>query len=170
MKKRQPISGYTINLTRSMLVVMLTWCGSAIAGGDDTDLQPYPAAQDGLVRMVLRVPANDDESIRKVEIIVGKILSVDCNRTSFAGTLEHHVVEGWGYPYFVLDQVGGPMSTKMACPPAHENTDEFVKVVGDGFLRRYNSKLPMVVFVPEGFEVRYRIWTAQDDIGQARSE
>jgi ecotin len=31
---------------------------------------------------------------------------------------------------------------------------------GQGFLQRYDSELPVVTYVPEGFEVRYRIWTA----------
>jgi len=159
-----------INRMRSILVTTLIWSCLAVAGGADVDLQPYPAVQDGFVRMVFRVPVIDDESARKVEIIVGKTLSVDCNRTSFGGSLERRVVEGWGYPYFVLEKIGGPMSTMMACPPTHENTDEFVTVVGDGFLQRYNSKLPMVIYVPEGFEVRYRIWAAQDDIGRAGPE
>jgi ecotin len=26
---------------------------------------------------------------------------------------------------------------------------------------RYNSKLPVVVYVPEGLEVRYRLWKAE---------
>ena len=42
-------------------------------------------------------------------------------------------------------------------------------VQGDGFLLRYNSRLPVVVYVPQGFDVRYRIWTAGAQIGQARS-
>jgi ecotin len=146
------------------------WSCLATAGGGDADMQPYPVVQNELVRMVFRLPAIEDESAHKVEIIVGKIQSVDCNRTSFGGSLERRTVEGWGYPYFVLEKVGGPMSTMMACPQAHENTDEFVMVVGDGFLQRYNSKLPMVIYVPEGFGVRYRIWAAEDDIGRAGAE
>jgi len=155
---------------KSGLVASLAWSCLAIAGGVDTDLQPYPVAQDGFTRMVFRVPAVDDESRRKIEIMAGKILSVDCNRTSFGGSLERRVAEGWGYPYFVLEKIGGPRSTMMACPPGHENSDEFVTVVSDGFLQRYNSKLPMVVYVPQGFEVRYRVWAVQDDIGRAGPE
>lgn len=37
---------------------------------------------------------------------------------------------------------------------------EFVSLGGDPYLVRYNSKLPVVVYVPEGVEVRYRIWSA----------
>ena len=83
------------------------------------------------------------------------------------GGLERRVAEGWGYPYFVLAAVAGPASTMMACPPGEEKVEAFVSVRGAGFLQRYNSKLPVVVYVPEGFEVRYRIWSAGDEIGRA---
>ena len=155
--------------TGLMLVGSILFLLVAVAD-DTTDLKPYPAAEDGFERMVFRVPAAEDESARKVEIIVGKTLSVDCNRTSFGGVLERRVAEGWGYPYYVIEKIGGPMSTLMACPPGAENTDEFVTVNGDGFLQRYNSKLPIVVYVPNGFEVRYRIWAAQEAIGRATAE
>jgi ecotin len=59
-----------------------------------------------------------------------------------------------------LEKVVGPASTKMACPPGEGKTEAFVAVRGEGFLQPYNSKLPVVVYVPDGFEVRYRIWTA----------
>ena len=36
----------------------------------------------------------------------------------------------------------------------------FVTIGGEPFLLRYNSRLPIVVYVPEGVEVRYRIWSA----------
>ena len=142
----------------------------AAVAEETSNMKPYPAAEDGLERMVFRVPAVQDESTRRVEIIVGKTMSVDCNRTSFGGVLERRVAEGWGYPYFVIEKIGGPMSTLMACPPGVEKTDKFVTVTGDDFLQRYNSKLPMVVYVPDGFEVRYRIWAAEDDIGRAAAE
>ena len=138
--------------------------------GDTKNMKPYPAAANGFKRMVFQVPAAENESVLKVEIIVGKTMSVDCNQTSFSGVLEKRVAQGWGFPYFVLEKVSGPMSTRMACPPGSENTDVFVVVIGDGFLQRYNSKLPMVVYVPDGFVVRYRTWAAQQDIGHAEPE
>jgi ecotin len=30
-------------------------------------------------------------------------------------------------------------------------------------LVRYNSRLPLVIYVPEGVEVRYRVWRADPD-------
>lgn len=157
-------SAIKVVLPTSILFLMVA------AADETTNMKPYPAAEDGFERMVFRVPVAEDESARKVEIIIGKTMSVDCNRTSFGGALERRVAEGWGYPYFVIEKIGGPMSTLMACPPGSQNTDEFVTVTGDGFLHRYNSKLPMVVYVPDGFEVRYRIWAAGEDIGYASSE
>ncbi|MDH4047251.1 MAG: serine protease inhibitor ecotin [Gammaproteobacteria bacterium] len=142
----------------------------ACAGNTDDALNAYPAAEDGFERMVFRLPVANDESALKVEILVGKTLSVDCNRTSFGGSLESRVAEGWGYRYFVIEKIVGPMSTMMACPPESQKVDRFVAVTCEGFLQTYNSKLPVVVYVPEGFEVRYRIWTGRDEVGYAAPE
>jgi len=43
-------------------------------------------------------------------------------------------------------------------------------VVGDGFLLRYNSKLPLVLYVPKDIEVRYRIWSASNKVEKAIQE
>lgn len=134
------------------------------------DMKPYPAPEEGIVRMVFRVPTMEKEADRKIEIIVGKTLQVDCNLTRFGGNLERRVAEGWGYPYFMLEKVAGPASTMMACPPDEPLSEAFVQVRGKGFFQRYNSKLPVVTYVPEGFSVRYRIWAAGEEMGQAERE
>jgi len=154
-------------LTLSALAATLL--SPALAAGQNADdLKPYPAPQQGVIRTVFRVPAVENEDDRKVEILVGKTLLVDCNRTWFGGNLETRVAQGWGYPYFVLEHIGPPASTLMACPPGEEKTAAFVPVRGEGFLQRYNSRLPVVVYVPDGFEVRYRIWAASDEVGRAQ--
>jgi ecotin len=83
--------------------------------------------------------------------------------------LEEKNLEGWGYPFYRLDKVIGPMSTLMACPDGKSKKD-FVPVVGDGFLLRYNSKLPIVLYVPKDIEVRYRIWSASSKVEKAVQE
>jgi ecotin len=50
--------------------------------------------------------------------------------------------------------------TLMAVDPDAPRVDRFVTLGGEPFLIRYNSRLPVVVYVPEGVEVRYRIWSA----------
>ena len=143
--------------------------GNAV-GEVNIDMRPYPEAEAGYQRMVFRVPVLENEEDRRVEILVGRTRTVDCNPTWYGGRLDERVAEGWGYPYFVLEAVSGPASTLMACPPDEEPVEAFVPVRGEGFLLRYNGKLPVVTYVPEGFEVRYRVWVAGDETGFARPE
>ena len=152
---------------KRMIVLALLVPLAASAGVDHDDMKPYPAAEEGYQRMVFRVPVKQNEADHKVQIMVGKTLPVDCNQTWFMGRLQKQVAKGWGYSYFLVEKVAGPASTMMACPPDEEKTEAFVSVRGEGFLQRYNSKLPVVVYVPEGFEVRYRIWSAGDELGRA---
>ncbi|MCO7514009.1 serine protease inhibitor ecotin [Pseudomonas guariconensis] len=133
------------------------------------DVAPYPEAGKGFTRQVIHLPAQTDESAHQLEILAGKTLMVDCNRQRLAGSLEEHTLEGWGYSYYRLEKVGGPATTLMACPDGKQ-TEAFVPVVGEGFMLRYNSKLPVVVYVPEGVEVRYRVWSASEDVQKAKVE
>ena len=141
--------------------------GNAVAGQDQDPLQPYPEAEEGFIRTVFHLPEVANEADRKVEILVGKTIVVDCNRSWFGGDLERRTVQGWGYSYFTLARAQGPMSTMMACPPGEAEREAFVSVKGEGYLQPYNSKLPVVTYVPDGFSVRYRIWTAAGDLGYA---
>ncbi|MFG0633588.1 serine protease inhibitor ecotin [Pseudomonas sp. xss_2] len=133
------------------------------------DVAPYPEAEQGFTRQVIHLPAQADESAHKLEILAGKTLEVDCNRQRLAGTLEEKTLEGWGYSYYRLEKVGGPVSTLMACPDG-KKTKAFVPVIGEGFMLRYNSKLPVVVYVPKGVEVRYRVWSASEKVETAKVE
>jgi ecotin len=36
--------------------------------------------------------------------------------------------------------------------------DRFITLGGEPQLLRYNSRLPLVVYAPDGVEVRYRLW------------
>ncbi len=159
-----------MNHHAALLATLICAASVTASAGDSSDMKPYPQADPGFVRMVIRVPAVELESDRKVEIIVGRVMEVDCNQTWFGGDLDRRIVEGWGFSYYVLESAGGPASTMMACPPDSEKTEGFVKVRGKGFLERYNSKLPMVVYVPDGFQVRYRIWSAGDETFSAAPE
>jgi ecotin len=137
---------------------------------DSYGMKPYPPAEDGYKRMVIHLQSLADEDTSKLEIIIGKTIKVDCNRHWFGGQVTEEIAKGWGFPYFVLKSVTGPVSTLMACPPDKKEQDAFVQVRGDGALLRYNSKLPVVVYVPVDFEVRYRIWTAREESGVAKVE
>ena len=133
-------------------------------------MKPYPPAEEGYKRMVIHLQALADEDTNKLEIIIGKTIKVDCNRHWFGGQLTEEIAKGWGFPYFILKSVKGPASTLMACPPDKKEQEAFVQVRSDQGLLRYNSKLPVVVYVPNDFEVHYRIWTAKEESGRAEIE
>ena len=133
------------------------------------DVAPFPKAESGFTRQVIHLAPQAQEDSFQVEILAGKTLSVDCNRQRLGGILEEKNLEGWGYPFYRLEKVIGPMSTLMACPDGKSKQD-FVPVSGDGFLLRYNSKLPIVLYVPKDIEVRYRIWSASSKVEKAVQE
>lgn len=124
-------------------------------------MDAFPAADEGMTRHVLRLPARNDENSAKVEIIVGKTVMTDgVNRHFFGGRLESRTVEGWGYSYHILPALGPMAGTRMAPPPGAPEKETFVTLGGEPQLVRYNSRMPLVVYVPDGCEVRYRLWTA----------
>ena len=128
------------------------------------DMKAFPPAAKGMVRHVLQLPKQADESAFKVELIVGKTVRVDAgNRYFFGGKIESEVIQGWGYTRYQLRQLGPMAGTLMAVDPNTPKVDRFVAVGGEPYLIRYNSRLPVVVYVPEGVEVRYRVWSAEPE-------
>lgn len=123
-------------------------------------LKAFPPAEPGMARHVLRLPMQGDESAFRVELIIGKTLQLDAhNRYFFGGRLEQEVIPGWGYTRYRLAQLGPLAGTLMAVDPKAPKVARFVTLGGEPTLIRYNSKLPVVVYVPTGVEVRYRIWS-----------
>lgn len=142
---------------------------NALANTPTDDLKAFPQAQNGILRHVIRLAPQTNENLFKVEIIPGKTIEKDCNNTFFMGDIEEETVKGWGYTYYVVEDVKGPASTMMACP---DNTKikAFVPVATDDGLVRYNSKLPLVIYAPKDVEVRYRIWQAPEASQPAKAE
>ncbi len=149
----------------TFLGIGLTACASAAPG----DLEAFPAAEDGMQRHVIRLPALEDEDAARVELIAGRDLEVDCNQHWYSASLSEQNISGWGYSYYVIEQMGGPASTLKACP-GEPRERRFVSARLGESLLRYNSRLPLVVYIPEGFELRYRVWSASDEIRAASSE
>lgn len=147
--------------------LLLGACANTMPQEDD--LKPWPPAAAVEVRHVIRLPMMDDEDAHGVELVIGRELEIDCNRHWFGGKLERQVVSGWGYPLYRLSGVAGPASTMMACPPESIRT-AFVAVNLEDPMLRYNSKLPIVVYVPDGFSVRYRTWSADGEAREASVE
>ena len=156
-----------------VVVVALAVLASPVplcAKDDNVDLKPWPDAREGQIRFVIRLPEQANEDEFKVEILVGKTVTLDAvNQYWFGGSLTQETIAGWGYPFWTVE-VGKEMAgTMMAVPEDAPRIPRLVPARFNNGLIRYNSKLPLVVYVPTGFETRYRIWSAGKSM-EAQSE
>jgi ecotin len=121
----------------------------------ETDMFPQP--QEGQKQFIIKVPKQQDESQYKIEVLVGKREKVDkCNQHHLSGKLVSNDLSGWGYTYLNFETEGHILATMMACPDG-QRVEKLIFAPGE--LVRYNSKLPVVVYAPEDYEVSYKIWS-----------
>ncbi len=120
------------------------------------DISMFPPAEEGYERFVITMDPRENESDYQVEFYVGKTMSVDCNQHSLTGSFETLNLKGWGYSYTRFTTKGVVMSTKMGCPEGSER-EAFVHSSSE--TKRYNSRLPIIIYIPHGYEVRYHIWS-----------
>ena len=147
-------------MKRICSIVALLVLSAALTSQAADNMKAYAPAEAGMVRHVLQLPKQEDESAYKVELIVGKTVLVDeGNRYFFAGKIEEEIIQGWGFPRYNVNKLGPMAGTLMAVDPNAPKVSRFVALGGEPYLIRYNSRLPVVVYAPEGVEVRYRIWT-----------
>ena len=132
-------------------------------------LKPFPAAEPGQVRWVINVPALPDEDSHKIELLPGKWMMVDCNHHWSGADIEQKTLDGWGYTYHVMQKEGPVVSTRMACMKAGK-TRRFIAVGSMPELLRYNSRMPIVFYAPEGVELRYRVWQAKGEAMSAKPQ
>ena len=148
-------------MIRSILTLLCVLTLTSFAGDN---MKAFPPAEAGMVRYVLPMEKQANEGALKVELIVGKTVKTDgVNRHFFGGKLEVEAIQGWGFDRYVLKSIGPMAGTLMGPPPGAPKVEKFVTLGGEPYLVRYNSRLPLVIYVPEGVEVRYRVWRADPD-------
>ncbi len=146
------------------LVVMMVAMLTAHAADN---LKAFPLAEQGMTRHVLELPVQEDESLYKVELIIGKTVKTDAqNRYFFTGKIESKNIDGWGYTRYVIPELGQMVGTLMAVDPDTPPVERFIRLGGEPYLIRYNSRLPVVVYAPKEAEVHYRIWQAAPDMNE----
>jgi ecotin len=148
-------------MIRAWVTTVLLVLFAVTVGQAADNMKAFPPAEEGMVRYVLQLPRQADESAFKVELIVGKTVHVDeQNRYFFVGKIDAETIEGWGFTRYKVSKLGPMAGTLMAVDQDAPKVARFITLGGDPYIIPYNSHLPIVVYVPEGVEVHYRVWTA----------
>lgn len=117
-------------------------------------IEMFPKAKEGYKQVYIQLPVAKNENDLKVEFFVGKEKMLDCNKYFLMGNMKTQDLQGWGYNYYEVESNGETGGTLMACPD-QKKTQKFVSLQPE--IVRYNSKLPLVFYVPKDLEVRYRV-------------
>jgi ecotin len=152
-------------MMKAWITTVLMFLSMVSAARAVDNMQAFPPAEEGMVRYVLQLPKLADEPAFRVELVVGRTVEVDAqNRYFFGGDIEAETIAGWGFTRYIVRQLGPMGGTLMAVDPDAPKVARFITLGGEPYLIRYNSRLPVVIYVPEGVEVRYRIWSAGAEV------
>ena len=149
------------NTLMQLLMLGLVVLSVPAFGAEHPQLKAFPVAKEGMERFVIVLPHKErgEEDTFQIELIVGKEMLTDgINLVRLANTIEARPLEGWGYTYYEVTGSSETVSTMMAPPEGAPKVKTFVTAAP--LQIAYNSRLPIVVYVPTGYEVRYRIWQA----------
>ena len=153
-------------IINSILAIVVALSASLLHAEENDNIHMFPKAKEGFMRHVIEVPKMKNDYNHRVELLIGKKMMVDCNQHSLRAKVENITLKGWGYKYLEVSDIHNGPSTMMAC--IKPKTEKFISLyMGDETLRRYNSRSPIVAYVPNGYEVRYRVWSAGNKIEQA---
>lgn len=156
------------NTLAQFLIIGIVVFGVPAFGAEHQELKAFPVAKEGMERFVIVLSQKErgKEDSFKVEIIVGKEMFADgVNLVRLGNTIEPRSLNGWGYTYYEVTGSSEILSTMMASPEGVPMVKKFV--TASPLQVPYNSRLPIVVYVPTGHEVQYRIWKASEIIRKA---
>lgn len=156
---------FKIAITSLVLTVGITISAQKkIEKFEKLEIKMFPKAKEGFKQVYIQLPIAENENDLKVEYFVGADKMVDCNKQSMMGNVVQKDLEGWGYTYFDVETKGEVISTMMGCLDP-KTTEKFVSL--QPAITRYNSKLPLVFYVPQDLEVRYRILKPEAELKKA---
>ncbi len=149
-------------------VILLFSCATSVPTEKDMNqntVDMFPKAQKDEIQHIIALPVLDNEEAHKVEIFVTKTMEVDCNYHLLSGRIEEKELRGWGCNYYLFKTNGNVISTMMACP---DNSLTKKDVASESQLLNYNSKLPIVIYTPAGYKVKYKLWNASSEVKTAQ--
>ena len=148
---------------------------AALPGGaiPRLNLTGYPDPAPGLKRWVIQpsglLPKSADPLISahpldwRIQLIVGQTVTLDCNtkRLSGTGMTMRMLPKASGKALFEVKGPVAVISTKMACPDDQPTRTSFLSLGKQPYLVPYNASWPIVVDLPVGTELRWRVWKAE---------
>lgn len=121
------------------------------------DVSIFPKPEKGFKKLIIHLPTKSKEENYKVEVFAGIEEKVDCNQYHLIGEIKTMDLPGWGYTYYKVESDAKMAGTLMGCID-YPKRIKFIHL--QPILYSYNSKLPMVFYVPEKFIIRYKIFQA----------
>ena len=137
------------------------------------NLTGYPEPAPGLQRWVIQpsglLPKSADPLISahpldwRIQLIVGQVVTLDCNtkRLSGSGMTMRMLPKASGKALFEVKGPVAVISTKMVCPDDQPTRTSFLSLGKQPYLVPYNASWPIVVDLPVGTELRWRVWKAE---------
>ncbi len=137
------------------------------------NLTGYPDPAPGLKRWVIQpsglLPKSADPLISahpldwRIQLIVGQTVRLDCNtkRLLGPGVTMRMLPKASGKALFEVKGPVAVISTKMACPDDQPTRTSFLSLGKQPYLVPYNASWPIVVDLPVGTELRWRVWKAE---------
>jgi len=151
-----------MRVTLAVTAIFTVFMVCSVNAGDN--MKAFPPPDQGQIRYVILLAEQDNQSNYQVELIVGQTVKIDeSNQYFFGGQIKKENIVGWGFTRYVVNELGPMAGTLMAVDPHAPKVDRFIRLGGEPYMIRYNSRLPVVVYVPEGVDVRYRIWRAEPE-------
>lgn len=120
-------------------------------------LKAFPQAKANEKQVYIQVPEMNNEENYKIEVFIGKNEMVDCNHYFMMGNIKEINLEGWGYTYFKVESNGQKGGTLMGCMD-DSKVEKFITLEPKIF--GYNSRLPLVFYIPNDFIVKYKVYSA----------
>ena len=163
-------------LSLALLALGVVPAAGAIPLLELSDL-PRPAA--GERRWLIQLPGvlrpgadpglSADPADWRLQLIVGQMVLLDCNRQSFNGRWQRLNPEAEQGPLQHRVTAVGPLaSTRMACPPDQPRRRVFLPMVAEPLLLPYSVSRPIVVDAPAPLELRWRLWKPEREERPAR--
>lgn len=152
--------------TSLLLVVNCSIAQNKMAKFEKLNLEIYPKPKDGYKQLYIQLPVEKNENNLKVELFVGKNDMVDCNTYGLLGSIKIEKTADETHLYYVVESDGSVVGTQKACLD-NKKTSQYIQMPTQ--MVNYNSKTPIVVYVPENLEVKYKIWRADKNLLNAKS-